>query len=115
MTEKHFLIRKFFMGLGRQVEVIFNDTSNLAQGWLKQVLTPLRQQIDEYRENLEKRSKTLMKIHQDAAQLQNSINLLQEEITTLQQQGAMLDKLLLKLMQDAKPRPSATVPVAERI
>lgn len=110
MTEKHFLIRKFFMGLGRQVEAIFADTYKLAQTWLKQVLAPLKQQIDEHRENLEKRSKSLMQIHQNAAELQNNIKSLEENVASLQQQGAMLDKLLLKLMQDAKPRRAAAVP-----
>lgn len=103
MTEKHFLVRKFFMGLGRQVETIFSETYKMADNWTKQVLAPLRQQIDEHRENLENRSRSLMRIHQDAAELQNNIEALQDEVFVLQQQSTMLDKLLLRLMQDAKP------------
>ncbi len=108
MTEKHFLIRKFFMSLGRQVEAIFADTCKQAQTWLKQVLAPLRQQIDEHRENLEKRSKSLMQIHQNVDELQSNITALEENLASLQEQGAMLDKLLLKLMQDAKPQNIST-------
>jgi len=104
MTEKHFLIRKFFMSLGRQVEAIFADTCKQAKTWLKQVLAPLRQQIDEHKENLDKRSKSLMQIHQNADELQNNISALEENLASLQAQSVMLDKLLLKLMQDAKPR-----------
>lgn len=44
-----------------------------------------------------------MRIHQDAAELQNNIEALQDEVFVLQQQSTMLDKLLLRLMQDAKP------------
>ena len=51
-----------------------------------------------------------MHIHQNAAELQNNIKSLDENVASLQQQGAMLDKLLLKLMQDAKPRRAAAVP-----
>jgi len=108
MTEKHFLIRKFFMSLGRQVEAIFADTCKQAQTWLKQVLAPLRQQIDEHKENLDKRSKSLMQIHQNADELQNNISALEENLASLQAQSIMLDKLLLKLMQDAKPRNMTT-------
>ncbi|PKO54432.1 MAG: hypothetical protein CVU26_02100, partial [Betaproteobacteria bacterium HGW-Betaproteobacteria-2] len=104
MTEKHFLIRKFFMSLGCQVEAIFADTYKQAQTWLKQVLAPLRQQIDEHKENLDKRSKSLMQIHQNADELQNNISALEENLASLQSQSILLDKLLLKLMQDAKPR-----------
>ncbi|PKO93575.1 MAG: hypothetical protein CVU15_03370 [Betaproteobacteria bacterium HGW-Betaproteobacteria-1] len=108
MTEKHFLIRKFFMSLGRQVETIFADTCKQAQTWLKQVLAPLKQQIDEHKENLDKRSKSLMQIHQNADELQNNITALEENLASLQAQSVMLDKLLLKMMQDAKPRNMTT-------
>jgi len=114
MTEKHFLIRKFFMSLGRQVEVIFADTCKQTQNWLKNVLAPLRQQIDEHKENLDKRSKSLMQIHQNADELQNNIKALENNLTSLQAQSAMLDKLLLKLMQDAKPR-NMTVPAGPAV
>jgi uncharacterized coiled-coil DUF342 family protein len=108
MTEKHFLIRKFFMSLGRQVETIFADTSKQAQDWLKQVLAPLRQQINEHKENLDGRSKSLMQIHHNADDLQGNIRALEENLASLQAQSVMLDKLLLKLMQDAKPRNMST-------
>lgn len=106
MTEKHFLIKKFFMSLGRQVEDIFADSRRNADYWCRNVLAPLKQQIDEYKENLDQRSKALMKIHQDSDQLQTSISSLEESLASLQAQSAMLDKLLLKLMNEAKPRPS---------
>lgn len=108
MTEKHFLIRKFFMSLGRQVETIFADTLQQAEFWLRNVLAPLRQQISDYKESLDNRSKALMKIHQNSDELQANINAIEQTLNSLQEQSALLDKLLLKLMQEAKPRPAGT-------
>lgn len=107
MTEKHFLVRKFFMSLGRQVEAIFADAHKKAEIWLKNVLAPLRQQINDYKESLDKRNKSLMQVHQNVDQLQANIKLIEQNLADLQGQGAMLDKLLLKLMNDARPRTNA--------
>lgn len=104
MTEKHFLIRKFFLSLGRQVETLFADTHKKAESWLRNVLAPLRQQISDYKENLDKRSKSLMKIHQNSDELQSNIQALENTLSEQQEQSALLDRLLLKLMNDAKPR-----------
>lgn len=104
MTEKHFLVRKFFMGLGRQVEDIFAESHKNADYWCRNVLGPLKQQIDEFKENLDQRSKALMKIHQDSDQLQANISTVEQTLTSLQAQSAELDRLLLKLMNGAKPR-----------
>ncbi|PKO26106.1 MAG: hypothetical protein CVU35_00985 [Betaproteobacteria bacterium HGW-Betaproteobacteria-8] len=108
MTEKHFLIRKFFLSLGRQVEAIFADALKNAATWLKTVLGPLRQQIDDYKANLDKRSKSLMQIHQNVDELHTSIKNNEQNLTRLQQHGAMLDRLLLKLMTGGKSQFSDT-------
>lgn len=108
MTEKHFLIRKFFMSLGRQVETIFADAHKNAATWLKTVLAPLRQQIDDYKANLDKHSKALMQIHQNIDELQNNIKDNEQNLSRLQEQGAMLDRLLLKLMTGGKSQFSDT-------
>jgi hypothetical protein len=108
MTEKHFLIRRFFMSLGRQVEEIFADSHKDADHWCRNVLTPLKQQIKEYKEILDQRSQALMKIHHDSDQLQTSISALEETLSNLQAQSALLDKLLLKLMSEGKPKGAST-------
>lgn len=112
MTEKHFLVRKFFMSLGRQVEEIFADSRQHAEYWMRNVLAPLRQQIDAYKESLDQRNKALMKIHQDSDQLQGNISKVEEALSSLQTQSALLDKLLLKLINDARPRASVEAPKA---
>ncbi|MDP2248563.1 MAG: hypothetical protein Q8J65_10555, partial [Nitrosomonadales bacterium] len=96
--------RKFFLSLGRQVEAVFADTHKKADTWLRNVLAPLRQQINDYKESLDQRSKSLMKIHQNSDALQANILTIENTLTTLQEQSALLDRLLLKLMHDAKPR-----------
>lgn len=92
------------MSLGRQVETIFADTHQESGLWLKNVLAPLRQQISDYKENLDTRSKALMKIHQNSDELQANIDAIEQSLNSLEEQSALLDKLLLKLMHDARPR-----------
>lgn len=113
MTEKHFLIRKFFLSLGRQVENVFAAAFRHANSWLSGVLTPLRQQISEHRASLEKRNRSLLKIHQNMSALQTSISAAEQAMATLQSQSAALDKLLLQLMHAAMPaRTETTRPAA---
>ncbi|MEO8418581.1 MAG: hypothetical protein ABI475_07655 [Methylophilaceae bacterium] len=49
MTEKHFLIRKFFLSLGGQVQAIFEQTRKDSQLWLQNVLGPLKLQMSEHK------------------------------------------------------------------
>lgn len=103
MTEKHFLIRKFFMSLGRQLEASFDDSRKLANTWLKSVLAPLKQQLEAHKTSLDQRSQALLKIHNDLDTLQATIAATGQTLADLQAQGATLDRLLLRLMKEAKP------------
>jgi hypothetical protein len=102
MTEKHFLVRKFFHSLGRQVQAIFAQTHQETSKWLLNVLGPLKIQINEHKMILEKRTASLMEVHQNADLLKKNMALVEAEFTTLQNQGAKLDQLLLVLMKSAK-------------
>lgn len=102
MTEKHFLVRKFFYTLVTQVRGQFEKAKQDASMWLKGLLAPLRLQIAEHKAQLDKRTESLMKIHENQSSLQKNITELEEQLSALQNQSATLDQILLKLMKAAQ-------------
>ena len=102
MTEKHFLVRKFFYTLVTQVRGQFEKAKHDAGTWLKGLLAPLRLQISEHKAQLDKRTESLMKIHENQSSLQKNITELEEQLSALQDQSATLDQILLKLMKAAQ-------------
>lgn len=103
MTEKHFLVRRFFGGLVSQVQLVFAQAHGDTKQWLHDVPAPLKQQIAEHRAEITKRSGIYMRIHKNLDALQDSIRKEELEMAILQSQSARLDRMLLKLMQLAKP------------
>ena len=102
MTEKSFLIRKFSIGMIRQIEMLYEDTRRKTGLWLNSVLAPLTSQIQEHKMVLDKRNESLMHISKNANSLQVEIVAARNTLTQLQQKGMQLDKLLLGLMQQSK-------------
>lgn len=103
MTEKHFLVRRFFGSLVTQVQLIFDQAHKNTRQWLYDVLAPLKLEIAERRADITKRSGIFMRIHKNLDALQESIRNEELEMTVLQNQSARLDRMLLKLTQLAKP------------
>jgi dynamin family protein len=103
MTEKHFLVRKFFHSLGRQVQAIFETTYQETNKWLLDVLAPLKTQISEHEIVLKKRTESLMQVYQNADLLKKNMAAAEEESSRFNYQSTKLDQLLLVLMKAAKP------------
>lgn len=99
MTEKHFLIRKFFFSLVAQARAVFEVAHHDVNLWLKGLLAPLKLQIAEHKTQLDKRTEALMNIHENLDSLQKSIAEVEAQYATLQNQSAALDQILLKLMK----------------
>lgn len=114
MTEKHFLVRKFFHSLGRQVQAIFEATYQETNKWLLDVLAPLKMQINEHETVLKKRTESLMQVYQNADLLKKNMATVETESSRLNNQSARLDQLLLVLMKAAKPAPAATTAAPEK-
>lgn len=108
MTEKHFLVRKFFYTLVSQVRSQFEEAKQDAGMWLKGLLAPLKLQIGEHKAQLDKRTESLMKIHENLETLQKSMSELEEQLATLQNQSATLDQILLTLVKAAQSSGNAT-------
>ena len=107
MTEKHFLVRKFFLSLGSQTRKIFEQAHRDANGWLQSVLGPLKQQIDEHKTELDNRSESLMAVHDNLDSLQHNLTIVEQQVAELEQHAATLDQLLLSLILAARTPPSA--------
>ena len=109
MTEKHFLVRKFFFSLVAQARSVFETAHHDVNLWLKGLLAPLKLQVAEHKSQLDKRTESLMKIHENLDSLQKNISEVEAQYATLQSQGTALDQILLKLMKAAQAD-AASVP-----
>jgi hypothetical protein len=113
MTEKHFLVRKFFYTLVTQVRAQFEKARNNAGVWLKGLLAPLKLQIGDHKMQLDRRTESLMKVHENMASLQKNIDEVELQASALQRQSAALDQILLTLMKSAQKRPVMRLAVPE--
>jgi hypothetical protein len=115
MTEKHFLVRKFFYTLVAEVRKEFEKAKRDAGTWLKGLLAPLKLQISEHKAQLDQRTESLMRIHENQASLRKNIDETETQLAELQAQSATLDQILLRLMKAAQKSgvSPATTPAAE--
>jgi hypothetical protein len=113
MTEKHFLVRKFFYTLVTQVRAQFEKARKDAGIWLKGLLAPLKLQISDHKAQLDRRTESLMKVHENMASLQKNMDEVEQQANTLQRQSAALDQILLTLMKSAQKRPVMRLAVPE--
>jgi prophage DNA circulation protein len=108
MTEKHFLVRRFYNGLVAHARDLFRALRVELDSWLRSALLPLATQLKEHQKLLERRVENLRKIAGD-------INTLQERVRQLEQQQLQLGKQVEELTQirDVLTREPATAKVAK--
>ena len=105
MTEKHFLIRKFFLSLVGEVRGIFERTRGDCEAWLRNVLAPLITQINDHKVQIERRLENIRKIHDNIDSLQDRLAELESMQATLSKQLAVLADILTKLQRPSEPAP----------
>lgn len=105
LTEKHFLIRKFFLGLGIEIQAIFEQTHLDCNHWLNTVIGELKGQINVHKSALDKRVESLMESHNNTDKLIKNIELAEKEFAKYHGQSSQLDATLLKLMRCIKFNP----------
>ncbi len=103
LTEKHFLIRKFFLGLGMQMQKIFEQAEKDCQRWLEDVLGKLKTQMTEHKNNLDQRTKNLTDARASAEALESRLTLVEAEYLAISQESQALDAMLLQLMKAVQP------------
>lgn len=102
LTEKRYLIRRFFLGLGAQIQVIFEQAHTDCSKWVNAILAELKSQINEHKNALDKRAESLMESHSSADKLLKNLEIAEKELAKYQKQTNDLDGILLKLAQYAK-------------
>ena len=103
LTEKHFLIRKFFLGLGTQTQKIFEQAEKDCQHWLEDVLGILKTQITAYKITLDERTQNLTEANASSSALDSRLSIVENEYATIAKQNQVLDSMLLQLMKAVQP------------
>lgn len=103
LTEKHFLIRKFFLGLGTQTQKIFEQGENECRYWLESVLGILKTQIAAYKTTLDERTKNLTEAKASSGALDSQLLVVENEYAAIATQSQALDSMLLQLMKAVQP------------
>ena len=108
MTEKHFLVRRFYSGLVAHARELFTQLRLELDAWINSELTPLSVQLKEHQKLLERRVENLRKVAGD-------INTLQERVSQLELQKLQFGKQVEELMhiRDTLQRDPAQIKVAK--
>jgi chromosome segregation ATPase len=105
MTEQNFVIKKFFINLVSQARNVFFQANQETEAWLKEVMNPLVAQINEHKQQMEKRLKTLRKINESRDTLDARIHELEAEQAQLEKELEILNRLYNRLRE---PLPTNT-------
>ncbi|MFL6580525.1 MAG: dynamin family protein [Burkholderiales bacterium] len=108
MTEKHFLVRRFYSGLVAHARELFTQLRLELDAWVNSALMPLSVQLKEHQKLLERRVENLRKVAGD-------INTLQERVRQLEQQKLQFGKQVEELMhiRDTLQRDPAQIKIAK--
>jgi hypothetical protein len=112
ITEKHFVVKHFFVAMVARARDVFFQTREEADHWLESSLEPLTQQIKEHRTQMEHYLLDLKKINSSRDTLQTRINELQGQQKAATRQllllrnlhGTLNDEISTTVEQESKPR-----------
>ena len=90
--EQSFVVKKFFVSLVSHARQIFLDANKEADTWMKEIINPLVNQIQEKRKGIEQHMKTLSKIRE-------SKNSVEGQLRVLKQRRQELDDRIVTLRQ----------------
>lgn len=99
LTEKRFLIRKFFLSLGAETQRTFQQAHDETDRWIANVLNTLQLQIDTHKEAFESRLLALKEAQNNAKSLEQQMLLSQNSFNTVLKNCQVLDHSLLELMK----------------
>ena len=102
MTDKHYLIKRFFMAIVSRAREIFKVAQRDVENWLKSALHPLSQQINEHRQQMENRLQDLQKISQSRDTLESRITELETQKKAIARQLVILRNMHNRL-NDQQP------------
>jgi dynamin family protein len=108
MTEKHFLVRRFYGGLVANARELFTHLRLELETWVASALAPLSLQLREHQKLLERKVENVRKVAGD-------VNKLQERVRMLEHQQLLLGKQVEELtrIRDVMQRDPAEARVAK--
>jgi hypothetical protein len=111
MTEKHFVVKRFFSAMVNRANDIFANARRDIDSWLRTALEPLVFQIKSHKELMEKRLQDLQKVSRSrdtldtrVADLQNQYNAVAKQLTILRNIYNTLNTAPLSADERPKPR-----------
>ncbi len=109
MTEKRYMVRRFWRMLVEQARRIFNEARADTDRWLTAVPLPLETQIRDHKAQLQARLDSLAKINERGGTMEEEVATLHKQRLALEGQVAMITQLI---MQVRDVGPSEVVAVA---
>ncbi len=118
LTEKHFLIRKFYLVLYAETQRIFQQAFQDCQVWLNDVMSILKTQMANHKTNLDHRAQSLSEALSNADVLKQKIVVAEQAFNLRAKQSQALDQILLNMLKAAPkhaPEPSHKIQAQESI
>ena len=109
MTEKRFMVRRFWRLLVGQARQIFNEARADTDRWLTAVPLPLETQIRDHKAQLQARLDSLAKINERGGAMEQEIATLQKQRQGLESQVAMITQLIVQV-RDVGPSSTIAAP-----
>jgi hypothetical protein len=103
MTEKHFLVKKFYLTLVSEASRLFERARTESQSWLRNSMAPLTLQINEHGGQLERRLENIRKIHENIDSLESRVREFLKIQDIQSKRVAMIDGITNKLQGDSAP------------
>ena len=113
MTEKHFLVTKFYGNLVEEARRIFQMTRTDADAWLKSALSPLNLQIKDHEKVLVKRLEFFKQIRDNISSVEDRMKDLNKQLLVLQQQSQVLTGIKANLGEESSFFETQKVPRRE--
>jgi hypothetical protein len=104
MTEKRFMVRKFWRQLVEESRIIFNEARANTERWLTAVPLPLETQIRDHKTQLEARVASLQKINERGSSINEEVEKLNKQLVEVQRQITLISGLIRKV-RDVGPSP----------
>ncbi len=106
MTEKRFMVRKFWRQLVEESRVIFNQARANTERWLTAVPLPLETQIRDHKAQLEARVASLQKINERGSSINEEVAKLHAQLADVQRQITVISGLI-RTVRDVGPSAEA--------
>jgi hypothetical protein len=106
MTEKRFMVRKFWRQLVDESRGIFNQARANTERWLTAVPLPLETQIRDHKAQLEARVASLQKINERGSSINDEVAKVQSQLADVRHQITLISGLI-RQVRDVGPSPEA--------